>query len=394
MFGSARCFLVPVVGTLSLLACSLETPGRSGRGEPWPSEFDAGVVLDAAGAGDPGIDAAGEAGQLDAEPAPPGHDAAPDATLPQGDAAPGELDAAPDALSPSDAEADATLVDAATEAGTERCSLDGVFAVEVLFDAEWNGTTLAGIVPLLKPGAGQIQIIARLDLRGGGLQSRGLVSACGAVMPDFTAGNILVGNENYAGYFPDEGWDAPSMPRWDLGWQVGCDQPGCSLDTELLVATIGARNAGDIWPGRKGPISNIVPLDHDGDGHPAVTIGSRGPDERNAAGVPYKLIPVTWTLTERSPRAFVPVRVMGEFHGKLDSCDELSGVVTAGSVEARCVGCVKVTDGQSQESACSPQEATFMDENLPDWMVTSGTWRARRVPATAECGALRALWER
>src|SRR5687768_2128994 len=99
MLGSARCFLVPVVSALPLLGCSLETPGRSGRGQPWMSEDDAAAVLDAAGAG-AGMDAAADAGpSFDAEPTPPAHDAsagpdaARDATIPEGDATPDPLDA-------------------------------------------------------------------------------------------------------------------------------------------------------------------------------------------------------------------------------------------------------------------------------------------------------------
>jgi hypothetical protein len=396
MFGSAR-FLSPLC-TLSLLACSLETPGgRDPRDEPSP------VVEAGAETAD---DAAGMAPVADA--APPGSGGSDASQLPGPDAGP-ELDAsAPDASRlPEDASAppidgaqDASAVDAALppveasvppDASTD-CRLEGSFAVEVLFDVDWNGTTLAGIVPLLEAGSGRIRVTARLDLRGGALRSRALVTACGAVMPDFTAGNWLVGTENYAGYIPDETWDKPAMPRWDLGWEVGCTQPGCSFATDLLVAVIGARGAaGDVWPGRKGPISAIMPLDHDADGDPAITLGSRDSDVRNPDGVPYKLIPVTWTLATRSPRAFIPFRMTGEFHGKLDSCDALSGVITTGTVEARCVGCVARDEGQTREQPCTDAQATFLDANLPDWRVSGGTWRARRIPDDASCSSVRAL---
>lgn len=337
------------------------------------------------------VDAAFDAALPPAPDASPTLDALvpPDADHVQLDATAPVPDAAPDASTSGDAAAD----DASAQpdaSGT--CDLEGSFAVEVLFDVQWNGTTLAGIVPLLKPGAGKIRVLARLDLRGGALKSRALVSGCGATMPDFEAGNWLVGNENYAGYIPDESWDKPAMPRWDLGWNVGCDQPGCSIDTDTLVSVIGARSgAGDVWPGRKGPLADIVPVDHDADGSPAITLASRDSDFRNPQGIPYKLIPVTWTLLTRSPRAFIPFRITGEFHGKLDTCDDFSGVVTNGSVEARCVGCVARNEGQSREQPCSNEEAKFLDENLPDWSVQGGTWRARRLPENAPCSEVRAL---
>jgi hypothetical protein len=396
MFGSARGFLSSMC-TLSLIACSLETPGARGpHGEPLPAEMDAEVVSDAAAVtSDPDaavpLDAA-----LDA--APP---SLPDASLALDANTPPDADVLPDVMEPTDAAADATtLVDGGApppvEAGApdaaSSCRLEGAFGVDVQFDVSWNGTTLGGIVPLLQPGSGKINIIGRLDLRGGALKSRALVSSCGAALPDFEAGNWLVGNENYAGYIPDESWDRPSMPRWDLGWEVGCDQPGCSILTDLLVAVIGARSAaGDVWPGRKGPLAQIVPFDHDDDGSPAITLASRDSNFSNAQGVPYKLIPVAWTLLTRSPRAFIPFRFTGQFHGKVDNCDEFSGVVTNGSVEARCVGCVARNEGQTREQPCSNEEARFLDENLPDWSVLGGTWRARRLPENASCSDVRAL---
>jgi hypothetical protein len=407
MFGSARDFLSAAC-TFSLLACSLETPGgREPRGEPWPVTTDAQAQPDAASVVSGADAAAQDARDSDGGPSltpeagddadAPAPDAASDAGAQPGDATAPVADAARDASSvdvdaaeagstPAEAGLDAAAPDAASA-----CDLEGSFGVDVQFDVSWNGTTLAGIVPLLKPGTGKMQMLARIDLRGGALRSRALVTACGTQLPDFTAGNWLVGNENYAGFIPHEAWDSPSMPRWDLGWDVGCDQPGCSIETELLDAVIGARSgARDVWPGRKGPLSAVVPVDHDEDGEPAVTMSSRDSDERNPDGVPYRLIPVTWTLLTRSPRAFIPFRVTGEFHGKLDTCDAFSGVVSNGSVEARCVGCVARNEGQPRERECSDQEVVFLDENLPDWSVSGGTWRARRVPDDASCSAVRA----
>lgn len=395
MFGSARGFFSPLC-TLSLVACSLEAPGhRDPVREPWPVVADAEAPADAAPV-QSGPDAAVEqdAG-LDAA-VQPGPDAgAPDAAPPELDDAtlPSPLaDAAQDAGSTEDAD---TLTEAGPtpDAGGD-CVLDGAFGVEVLFDVSWNATTLGGIVPLLEAGTGQIRVLARLDLRGGGLKSRALVTSCGATMPDFTVGNWLVGTEYYAAYIPESSWDQPSMPRWDLGWEVGCNQPGCSILTDVLAAVVGARSAaGDVWPGRTGSLSAIVPVDHDVDGYPAITMVSRDSSTQTEDGVPYDLIPVTWTLLNRATLAFVPFRVTGQFHGKLDTCDAFSGVVSNGSVEARCVGCLARPEGQTRDQPCSDAEASFLDANLPDWSVSGGTWRARRVPDGASCSAVRALMD-
>jgi hypothetical protein len=381
---------------LQAIGCTLEPRGRSHGDEMEPEiEVDAAYSVDASSVG-PGFDA-GQAGadasvvpiaELDAA----GDDAAPsspgsDATLPGSE---GGAEAGSDH---PDAEA-GVLEDAHVQPDAGSCSIEGAFGVELLYDVTWRGTNLAGIVPLLTAGRGQIRIIARLDMRAGTAGSRALVAACGATLPDFAAGNSLFGTEQYAGRIPNEGWDQPTMPRWDLGWELGCNAPGCSIASELLVATIGARaSSGDVWPGRTGPISNIVPMDHDGDGAPAITFRNGDASERSASGAPYAEIPVSWTLAVRATRVFIPYQLAGEFHGQLDSCDAFSGVVTSGRVEARSIGCYAHNEGQSREFECSAAQAQFLDENLPNWTVTGGTWRARRIPATANCAAVRAAWD-
>jgi hypothetical protein len=377
----------------------LETPGRTRPTQYGTETHDASSTLpdDASSAIVDIPDAqapAAEAGQMKPE-AGAAPDGGPDAVGPLSDAAPlpdgaAPFDAASDAAAPAqDAAADAARGDAGS------CTLDGkALAAEVFFDVNWKGTTLAGIVPLLMAGSGRIRVVVRLDLSGNGPRLRTRLTACEANMPDFAAGNVLVGTEQYAAYIPDAAWDESSMPRFDLGWDLGCNLPGCALSSDGLVATFGARaNPGDKWPGRTGSISDIVPLDDDDDGYPGISFMSRDSHEHSASGTAYTEIPVTWTLASRCARAFIAFQVAGQFHGQLDSCDTLSGVVASGRVEARNFGCYAHAEGSSREYECASDEAEFLDENLPNWTVMGGSWRAQIVDSSFDCVDVRALFD-
>jgi hypothetical protein len=298
------------------------------------------------------------------------------------DGAGGAGDAGADAAAASDAGANP---DASSE-----CSVSGSFATELLFDVGWNQTTLGGIVPLLAAGTGQIRMVVRLDLGGSPASASARLTACGTTLPDFKASNALIGTEYYAAYVPESAWEHSEMPHPAFGLSFGCTTPGCALTTDHVVATFGARAfPNDLWPGRTGAIDSLVPLDHDGDRQPAIKFVSRGKNEKNALGMAYIHIPVTWTLNARATEADIAFRITGVFTGKVEHCDLFSGVVSSGSVEARAVGCRALRDGSSTPFNCSSEQSTFLDQNLPAWQVRGGTFRARRVSAEADCTTVR-----
>ena len=231
-------------------------------------------------------------------------------------------------------------------------------------------------------------------MRGGANRTRSLVTTCGAVLPDFAADNPLVGSEQYSAYIPDAAWDQPTMPRWDLGWELTCRDPGCTLMSETIVATLGARSsAQDVWPGRSGPLDQLVIVDHDDDGLPAITFMSRGPDYDNASGLAYTQVPVSWTLAARATKLLIAFQLAAQFQGQMDDCDTLSGSVLSGRVEGRAVGCFAHGFPNAAEVPCTAAEIRFTDENLPAWMVMGGRFRARRIPPDSECDAVRAVWQ-
>jgi hypothetical protein len=273
----------------------------------------------------------------------------------------------------------------------QMCSLAGSFATELLFDVSWNQTTIAGIIPLLAAGTGKIRMTVRLDLGGTPESASARLTACGATLPDFKASNALIGTENYAAHIPERAWEHTGMPHPAFGLSFGCMAPGCALTTDHVVATFGARTLpDDVWPGRSGALKQIVPVDHDGDGHPAITFISRGENEKNPQGMSYMNIPVTWTLNARALEADIAFRITGMFNGKIEHCDLFSGVVSSGSVEARAVGCRAQRDNANTTFDCASDQSSFLDQNLPAWQVRGGAFRARRVSQDANCTAVRA----
>ncbi len=312
-----------------------------------------------------------------------------DAGLPEHDTGTEDAEVEPGDASTGEPDDDAGVTE---DAGSGMCSLDITLSAEVLFDVDWRGTTLAGIVPVLNAGNGAIRVVVRLDLRGGSNSVRSLVTACDAHMPDFEA-SWLIG-EVYAGLFPKDSWDQPTMPRWDLGWRFDCRTPGCAFGSDQIVATIGARaSAQDVWPGRTGEMSMIVPVDHDDDGLPGYTIHSANSSEHSADGKPYSEIPVSWTLGARAVDAAIALQLAGMFSGTFEDCDTLVGSVNSGRIEARAISCIAHDGPSGSEYTCSADQAAFLDENLPNWTVTGGRFRAKRIGGDADCAAVRAVWE-
>lgn len=331
-----------------------------------PAQGDGGVDVEA---GSPGGDASAASDATSTFDGASGEDA----NTPSSD---GGRDAAPPAI------------DAATPPG--ECNVDGQFALQVDYDVSWRGTVLAGVIPLLRAGAGKIRIWALLEMRERGGRAR--LHGCGTVLPDFASGNPRVGNETYGSYIPSETWERSAMPRFDSRWQLGCHSAGCSVTSDPFVATVGARvNGNSPWPGPNGSLANLILVDHDEDGLPGITLRTRTPNERTASGTPYTEPPLTWTTSVRATRLIMALQIALQLDGALNSCDVIAGTVRAGRVENRVVNCFgRSSNGAGGETPCSPEQARFADENLPEWTVNTGTFRAQRVPTGSTCSDIRA----
>lgn len=397
---------------MALASCTLDMAGADGdrrNTEPVDTETDK--------TQEPGLDASHEdarVNSVDATPeerdaAEPPRDAAPepaadartrDAGLEDAASEPRDAalrDATSNPAEDAAADASAALADAASEprdasppadaAPPSSCALAGTYAALFDYDVNWQGTTLAGIVPLLRPGRGRVRIWSLLEVQESGVRSR--VRGCGAELPDFASGNAQVGAELYASYFPEATWDAASMPRWNLAWTPSCLEPGCAIASDALAATLGARvGPNSPWPGPNGSIAQLMLVDHDDDGEPGVTLLPRGPRESSASGFPYSQMPLNWRLNARATRLSMALQVGFRLEGKLESCDALAGTVREGRVENRVVGC-HGTAGDAGEAVCTPEQVRFADQNLPSWTVNAGAWRARRIADGASCADVR-----
>lgn len=357
---------------------------------------DAGDTLDAAAPTDDGATSNG--GEPDAAPSSDPPDATPSADaadVPTDDAGP-----AHDASPAHDAAADASEPIDASDAGTggpQGCSLKGSFSAAADFDVEWEGTKVADLVPVVAPGQGTIRIVTRVDVADeGGAVQRAQLKACLGWQPDF-AGSWLVG-ETYSAYIPNKAWDAPTMPLTDMLWRVGCATQGCALNADPISPTFGARHApGDMWPGRTGPISQIVPLDHDNDALPGITLLTRGSDEETPDGMPYSQPPVSWNLGSNGLRAVtlqLALQVRATVRATLTNCDAFSGSIEMGAVEARALGCyAQKVDKSGSPRPCNTDQVSFVDDNLPRWTFKRGRFRALRVDEGASCSEVRAVWD-
>ena len=348
---------------------SVPLPDATFADATWP-------VLDAA-RGDATL-GPGDATAGDAEQTGDSTVALDDATAPIGDAAEPFRDAAPDAATHDAGKPD------------DSCLLSGDFGARVLLDVTWNGTTALGFIPMLDPGAGQIEILVHAALTKSGDNVQSDISLCGLVLPDFSAKELV--GEVYSGYVEDSAWVQNSMPVWPLTWRLTCARPGCAIGSERLLATFGARSLDtDVWPGRSGPREQITPLDHDDDGLPAITFLSRRAPEISASGTPYSEIPLSPILAARAASIQIAYQVSAQFQGAIDDCNTISGVVSRGSVQARAVHC-EARNVVGITGRCTEPQIDFIDNNVPDWAVQGGTFEVARLPTGSGCPSVRDQW--
>jgi hypothetical protein len=343
------------------------------------------------GARDDGAVAVHRDGGVDgAAPAPIADASAADARASDaadGDAEVSEVDAGSDAdagdpVVATDAGSDGAPADAG---GPLACEISGRYALEIIYDVDWRGTSIGGVIPLLRPGRGQVRIWSLMDVRENGRRSRGY--GCGVALPDFAAGNPSAGGEIYGAYIPPSSWEAASMPRMDAVLNVACTDPGCAITSNPVIATLGARiTPNNPWPGRNGSLANVMLADHDEDNLPGLTLYTYTSSVRSSIGVPYSQPPLTWTLTPRATRLLMALQIEFQLDGAVESCDAMSGTIPRGRVENRVMACYARGASGGQEQQCTGDQARFADENVPEWTVRpGGRFRLRRLSEGATC---------
>jgi len=200
------------------------------------------------------------------------------------------------------------------------------------------------------------------------------------------AGNNMYKGELYSVQVPDAAWDSPQMPRWRVPFSSTCDRPGCAIRSDALLALLGARSVPAMPPGTTAP--GIELADHDGDGLPSVTLLARGPSSVSPTGKPYSYPPLfaPWI---RARKMMLAIGINAQLDGTLTSCNTISGTVNQPVFEQGAVACTGVVEGNPAEQTCSTQFVDFLDDNMPQWTVTSASFKAQRI-GTASCAAVRA----
>ncbi|MFT3922769.1 MAG: hypothetical protein QM778_09560 [Myxococcales bacterium] len=211
---------------------------------------------------------------------------------------------------------------------------------------------------------------------------RGHVRACSTETPDFSSSTM---GELYAVRFPEELWDADTMPEWELPIEVDCLEPGCALKSDMLHALLGVDlpDPTGTWPESRKDTQLTYP-DHDDDGSPGLTV-----DAVNSA--PYSWPPVAvFPTVVRARQLMLGIRVTSMFDGTLDTCDRFEGKGPGTLVQTRAASCIQDSgDVCGSNDTFSTSQATFLDENLPKWTVESTNWTVVRLDDDADCADVR-----
>lgn len=261
------------------------------------------------------------------------------------------------------------------------CDLTGTYAMEADIDVTWMGTSIV-VVPILDSGNGKLRITTKLEIARAGDRYLGRVRACSTETPDFSSSTV---GERYAVRFPEELWDGPDMPEWELPIQTDCNEAGCALKTETLHAVLGVdlQTPEGTWPTTwRDP--RLQYRDHDGDGQPGLTVNAL-----NVGGYTYP--PVVLIPTVRAVQLMLAIRVTTAFDGTIASCDRFEGNGPGTAVETRAASC-RQDDGNpcgTIDTPFSTSAGTFLDENLPKWVVKQAKWTVVRLKDDATCADVR-----
>jgi hypothetical protein len=275
------------------------------------------------------------------------------------------------------------------------CDLNGTYVLGAEADVDWEGTSLAGFIPVLAPGSGELHlvILLRIEDKGDG-RLEAVARACDVRVPDFASTTV---GEKYAVIFPEQSWDAPSSPTWSLKLTSECNEPGCALESEQLDALVGADmdNPAGPWPSKRNARGLRFP-DHDDDGYPGFTLLTLGPDDTDAAGEAYARPPVDVLTVERATKIMLGIRFRTRFVGVMDSCDTFTGDGPGTRIDTRAITCMRQNQLGVERECDVPSagalgsQRDFVDGNLPAWRVLQTRWRGARIADDAGCAEARA----
>ncbi|HWB75851.1 MAG TPA: hypothetical protein VG755_12875, partial [Nannocystaceae bacterium] len=224
-------------------------------------------------------------------------------------------------------------------------------------------------------GSGSIDIWLLADLDAEGTEVAMTGNLCRIELPDFETG-LLAGNETYGTMFPDAIWTNPSMPTVDATATVSGADPGATLHLERGAVVLGGTMTNpldDPWPSDWHSLSTA---DHDGDGAPGVTATAK-----TGGNYAYPRIDIL-NSEARAQELYLVSRTILEFDGAIDTCDAASGDANI-TMENHNVGCATVGGG-----SCSDGQTTTLDNNLPVFAISGGSFELVRLPDGSGCDAV------
>jgi hypothetical protein len=261
-------------------------------------------------------------------------------------------------------------------------------------DMAWGGRS-GGLVGLTDDGRGElvVQMLVAIDkVDDATMDMSGTMHVCGVNLPTFYSTTLC---EAYQPIFPPEMFSSKAMPSFTIGGHMQCLAPGCiaSIDAQTYLLGIDLNNPEAPWPTadqtqaltcKAGKGMQCFP-DHDGDMRPGLTVGvstsgtstdGTGCNSKYAnKGAPLSAsIGAIFDGVRRTNRVTLGVRMkIGASMKFGDDCVTGNGAGIAEFVNSRAWGCLAQPGTYNfpwgaragANEACTQDEASFMDANLP-----------------------------
>lgn len=280
------------------------------------------------------------------------------------------------------------------------CDATGRFAMRMEVDMAWGGRS-GGLWDLTDDGRGDLVLQLLVDIEkidAESLELTGTAHACGVQLPPFYSTTLC---EAYQPVFPTRIWESEEMPTFPITGRMQCLREGCiaTIDAQTVLLGMELDNPESPWPNANqtrqlecasGEGAACFP-DHDDDGKPGVTVvlesggqlsggtGCRSRYTKRSAPLSSSAAAI-FNGVRRTDRLQLGVRM--KVGGSITfgaECGGGSGLGVAEFVNSRAWGCM-VQQGTVQwpsnmpagpNDPCTPQQATFLDANLPIYDILS-----------------------
>jgi len=254
-------------------------------------------------------------------------------------------------------------------------------AVHIVLDVTWTGDNVK-----TKPGMGKVHIWNRSRLAVNGTMLSGdETQPCATLLPEFelgTIGGVLVGGTKVLIEIPNSVWDSPSMPKFHSQGTLNSWTVGGQADLDPTVALVGVKmpNPMGAWPSSADIASMMLAQDADADGKPGFTATPKnGPS-------PYTQPPLSGIgIGPKADKIYLATRTIIELHGKLTTCEDMSGTAKVPFFDNHVVGC-HVAGGAD----CDASQSDFVDSSRTIYVPANATFTAKKIADGASCADVRA----